>query len=378
MTIKLMIADDREETRASVKRIVELEPSFEVVAEAADGAEVLKKLETIRPDVVLMDINMPVLNGLEATEYIYEHYPEVSVIIMSVQSETEYLRKAMTSGAKSYIIKPFSPEDLIQSVRDTISLESKRKENLNVVVEKEEKFAEVISFFSTKGGVGKTVLATNLAVMLSKKKKVLLIDADLLFGDIGILLDIRPLKTIIDLIEDHVYEDFNAYHDYLQETQEGFDVLLAPRKPEEAEFVSAKALASIIKTTRQHYDTIIIDLGTNYSEPTLTALDLSSQIYMISTYDLLSIKNTMVGLDVMKSLSYDVDKLKLVLNKRDKRNRISEADIKKILKYPITAALPLEKKLLEDAVQLGEPVTKVGKVLPTRFEKSLKALAEAI
>jgi pilus assembly protein CpaE len=325
-----------------------------------------------------MDINMPVLNGLEATEYIYEHYPEVSVIIMSVQSETEYLRKAMVSGAKSYIIKPFSPEDLIQSVRDTVSLESKRKENLRVVVEKEEKFAEVISFFSTKGGVGKTVLATNLAVMLSKKKKVLLIDADLLFGDIGILLDIRPLKTIIDLIEDHVYEDFNAYHDYLQETEDGFDVLLAPRKPEEAEFVSAKALAAIIKTTRQHYDTIIIDLGTNYSEATLTALDLSSQIYMISTYDLLSIKNTLVGLDVMKSLSYDVDKLKLVLNKRDKRNRISEADIKKILKYPITAALPLEKKLLDDAVQLGEPVTKVGKVLPTRFEKSLKALAEAI
>jgi pilus assembly protein CpaE len=105
--IRVLIADDIEETRNVIKKILNLDKeNIEVVGEADNGEEVFKIIPKVKPDVVLMDINMPVLNGLEATEKITMEYPSVMVIIMSVQAESEYLKKAMFHGAKEYIIKP--------------------------------------------------------------------------------------------------------------------------------------------------------------------------------------------------------------------------------------------------------------------------------
>lgn len=96
--IKVLIADDIEETRNVIKKILKLDKeNIEVVGEADNGEEVFKIIPKVKPDVVLMDINMPVLNGLEATEKITTEYPSVMVIIMSVQAESEYLKKGNVS-----------------------------------------------------------------------------------------------------------------------------------------------------------------------------------------------------------------------------------------------------------------------------------------
>lgn len=118
--IRLLIADDIEDTRNVIKKLLSLEKdTFEVVGEAGNGEEVLKLIPRVRPDVVLMDINMPLLNGLEATERITNEFPSVIVIIMSVQAENDYLKKAMFHGAKEYIIKPFNYESLIETIKTT-------------------------------------------------------------------------------------------------------------------------------------------------------------------------------------------------------------------------------------------------------------------
>ena len=118
--IKIIIADDIEETRNVIKKILNLENEFfEIVGEACNGEEVLKLIPMVKPDIILMDINMPVLNGLEATEKITNLFPAVTVIIMSVQAESEYLKKAMFHGAKEYIIKPFNYEVLVNTITNT-------------------------------------------------------------------------------------------------------------------------------------------------------------------------------------------------------------------------------------------------------------------
>lgn len=121
--IRVMIVDDILETRQNLKRLLELEDDMEVIGEAGDGEEALAKASQLKPDIVLMDINMPVLDGIQATERMSLKYPQIAVIILSVQGEQEYLRKAMTAGASEYLTKPPGSEELVQTVRNVYGTE---------------------------------------------------------------------------------------------------------------------------------------------------------------------------------------------------------------------------------------------------------------
>lgn len=115
--IKVFIVDDTKETIDLVKKVLQIEQDkFEIIGEASNGEEALELIPALDPDIVLMDINMPVMNGLEATEKITTEHPSIAVIIMSVQGENEYLRKAMLCGAKEYIVKPFNYNTLLETI----------------------------------------------------------------------------------------------------------------------------------------------------------------------------------------------------------------------------------------------------------------------
>ena len=116
--IDVLIVDDVAETRQNVRTLLSFEPDIRVVGEAANGREAIALAKRLRPGVILMDINMPVADGIEATAAISRELPFASVVIMSVQSST-CLRKAMAAGARDYLVKPFTAEELVQSVRNT-------------------------------------------------------------------------------------------------------------------------------------------------------------------------------------------------------------------------------------------------------------------
>ncbi|WDC84538.1 response regulator [Caloramator sp. mosi_1] len=225
--IKILIADDVKETRDIVRKIVEFEDDFELVGEAEDGKEVIDLISKVKPDVILMDINMPVLNGLEATEKITELYPNVIVIIMSVQAESEYLKKAMFYGAKEYIIKPFSYETLVETIKITYQRYKNLQSKGEVVNEIRE--GKIVTFFSSKGGVGKTTLAVNYSIEMSKNKRVLLMDLDLMFGDISIFVDGVNYKTILDAIDDEQLDSYSSLKPYFFSYNKNLDILFGPK-----------------------------------------------------------------------------------------------------------------------------------------------------
>src|SRR5690554_435280 len=115
--IRVLIADDIEETRVNVARLLEFERDLAVVAQAGDGQEAVELALEHRPDCILMDINMPVLDDIAATERISMALPETVIIMMSVQGEQDYLRQAMLAGAREYLIKPFSGDELVHAVK---------------------------------------------------------------------------------------------------------------------------------------------------------------------------------------------------------------------------------------------------------------------
>ena len=117
MTTKIVIIDDHQLFREGVKRILEFEKSFKVVAEGDDGTEALTIVEEHLPDVVIMDINMPQMNGVEATRELIERYPETKVIILSIHDDENYMTHALQTGASGYLLKEMDADALIEAVR---------------------------------------------------------------------------------------------------------------------------------------------------------------------------------------------------------------------------------------------------------------------
>ncbi|MED3759861.1 response regulator transcription factor [Peribacillus frigoritolerans] len=117
MKTSIVIIDDHQLFREGVKRILDFESSFDVIAEGDDGSEAMDLVETHKPDVVIMDINMPNMNGVEATKMLVSRYPETKVIILSIHDDENYVQHALKTGAQGYLLKEMDADALIDAVR---------------------------------------------------------------------------------------------------------------------------------------------------------------------------------------------------------------------------------------------------------------------
>ncbi|WP_186580789.1 response regulator [Aquibacillus kalidii] len=117
MTTQIILIDDHKLFREGVKRILDFEPSFSVVAEGDDGAMALTLVEEYQPDVVLMDINMPTINGVEATAELIKRFPDINVIILSIHDDENYVTHALKSGAQGYLLKEMDSNSLIEAIK---------------------------------------------------------------------------------------------------------------------------------------------------------------------------------------------------------------------------------------------------------------------
>jgi DNA-binding NarL/FixJ family response regulator len=116
MTIRLLLADDHRMLREGLRRTMEAE-GLDVVGEAADGEEALRLAGELRPDVVLMDVTMPVLDGVEATRQLREHLPGIPVVILTMHADRDVLSRAIRAGAVGYLVKDCSTEEVVETVR---------------------------------------------------------------------------------------------------------------------------------------------------------------------------------------------------------------------------------------------------------------------
>ena len=119
--MKLLVCDDHRPVRESVRQLIELGSDHEVVGEATDGAEAVSKVEQLRPDVVLMDVNMPVMSGVEATRQIRDRFPEVRVLALTALGDVEHVSSMVSAGASGYILKGGDSRDLLASIEAVAS-----------------------------------------------------------------------------------------------------------------------------------------------------------------------------------------------------------------------------------------------------------------
>ncbi|GAB6157735.1 response regulator [Desulfotomaculum varum] len=362
--IKVLVVDDIANTREDIKRLLYFEDDITVIGEASDGEEAIAMAAGLKPDVVLMDINIPKIDGIQATESIANNCPECSVIIISIQGEQEYLRRAMAAGAREYLVKPFSSHELADVIRRVYESNKKRLSFLGLQSQASPRLkvakGKIITLFCSKGGVGKTVLASNLAVALAQntKKKVVLVDLDLPGGDISVMLNITVRGTLAELAQETDNLDISLVESYLLPHLSGAKILPAPLSPEQAELITLQRVEELLPILQENFDYIVIDTSPLYNDINLAALDAANQILLLLSQDLPCVKHVKTSLDILTTLGYS-DKLKLVINGAGAEGGIKIAELEKSFNRTAYAVIPLDEKVVRHSVNKGLPAVMV-------------------
>ncbi len=369
-TIKVLIVDDIAETRDHLTKLLGFESDVEVVGAADSGRQALEMAGQLRPDVVLMDINMPDMDGIAATEQLAAEVPTAAVVMMSVQGEADYLRRSMLAGAREFLVKPFSSDELVSSIRQVYTREREKQgrisitnvaaaQALTVAAANDREPGQVIAVFSPKGGVGRTTIAVNLAVAAAVElgQRTVLVDGSFQFGDVGVLLNLNPKnKSIADLVPelDAVGEP-ESIETFVINHSSGVRVLLAPPSPEMAETITPAGVRKIIEALRYANDIVVVDCTANFSDTTLAILDAADVILTALTLEITSIKNMRLFLEVADQLGYESSKIKLVLNRADSTLGIRVADVEHSIGRKVEHTIVSDGRSVVYALNRGVP-----------------------
>ncbi|MDP9251411.1 MAG: response regulator [Chloroflexota bacterium] len=389
--IRILIVDDIADTRENLAKLIGFEPDMEVAATAGGGQEAVNLAKQHRPHVILMDINMPDMDGITATEIISNTVPESPIIMMSVQGEQDYLRRSMLAGAREFLVKPFSADELINSIRHVHELEKVRRARYAPVAPVAapggpaaaaptgRDNGKIITFFSPKGGVGRTTIATNLAVALHQitNKPVVLVDGSLPFGDIAVILNMSPkAKTIADLIGSFETADSDVVESILVQHSTGIKVMLAPPTPESTELITGAHIKHVLELLRERYAYIVVDTWPSFQEQVITMLDVADVILTLMTLEITSLKNVRVFMEVVEKLGYDEAKVQLVANRNDSSGGIKASDVEASLGRKIPHTIVSDGRTLVLAVNRGVPF--VISHRDSQVAKDIFALAQKI
>lgn len=403
--IRVMIVDDIAETREQLRKLLSFDPDIEVVAMAGSGEETLKAIPQAFPDVVLMDINLPGMDGIATTGKIIELMPTVQVIMLSVQGETDYMRRAMMAGARDYLTKPPSADELLDAIHRAYKLRQKmgtgplvmpgigQPQAPAAVARTTE--AKIVTIYSPKGGTGCTTLAVNLAIalqmLLGTDAKVCLVDTNLQFGDVAIFMKLQATRTIADLAPHAQDLDPDLLRTILVSHPSGVRILVAPATPEEAEVFKESELEesgantrlkTILQFARREFDYLILDTPHQVDDVMLTALDISDLVVVVTRPVIPEIRGARQFIDLLQKMSFGMDKIALVINGVDnKRMGIQPEAIERAM-MPAMAHIPYDERIALRAANYGEPLilknarTPIGQAIMTFAEEIQKRLAE--
>ncbi|MDH3674345.1 MAG: response regulator [Anaerolineae bacterium] len=397
--IRILIVDDNPGTRDNVTRLLYFEDDMEVIGQAVNGREGIEMTVELKPHIVLMDINMPDMDGITATKEMGVDAPYSQVIIMSVQSDQHYMKQAMAAGARDFQPKPFTSDELVNCVRRVYriglpmyqQLEALRNAEARQAAQPDQaqeikvEGAAVVAVYSPKGGVGASAISANLAVALHQEVgNVVLMDGAFQFGDILVHLNTRPTRTISDLVHDGSLE-VDLISDILLPHDSGLKLLLAPPQPQLAEFITDTMISEIVSSLKKQFGMVVVDTNSQLTDRTLTILDTADYIVLVAVPELPSIKSVKLFLEVAEQLDFDRSRILVVINRANIPGGVRVDQIEKVLKLTETYRIPYDTKLhvaLNKGVSIyqqdsGAPSAQAIADIARRLRQELTTVREA-
>ncbi len=391
--IRVLIVDDIAETRENIRKLLQFESDVDVTGTARSGKEGIQLALELDPDVVLMDINMPDIDGISATEQIRQKAPHIQVVILSVQGDPRYMRRAMLAGARDFLEKPPMGDELISAIRragEVARIErAKGTHQRNSATTASGNPAsmsgfapiskgKIITIYSPKGGTGCTTIAVNLAIALNNEDtRTVIVDANLQYGDVAVFVNEQGKNTILELaprvddLEPDVVEEILIKHE-----ASGVRILAAPQRPELAEKVSADQFSKVLEFLQRMFSYVVVDTSSILTDVVLSTIDISDVVIVLTTQEIPAIKNARLFLDLLKTMAINKERIIFVMNRYDKRFSITPERVSENLKHEISTTIPLDEKVVITAINRGVPFMLDNRSQPVG--KGIFSLAETV
>ena len=386
--IRVLIVDDIAETRENIRKLLQFENDVEVVGAARTGREGIDASKETKPDVVLMDINMPDMDGITATETIRRTNPFTQIVILSVQGDPNYMRRAMLAGARDFLTKPPAVDELTSAIRRAGKMAHDERSKAAPVAQASgsgpaaavstSSYGKIIVTYGPKGGSGCTMVAVNLAMTLhNDDTRVVIVDGNLQYGDVAVFLNEQVKNSVIDLapraeeLDPEIVEEVLLTHG-----PSGVKVLTAPPRPEYAENVTGDQFSKVLEYLRQIFSYVVVDTSSILTDVTLAAMDTADLIILLTTQEIPAIKDARLYLDLAQVLKIQRKRILFVMNRFDKRIGIMPEKIAESFKHEILAVLPADERVVVPSINRGVPFMLGDRSKP--ISRSFLSLAEVV
>jgi pilus assembly protein CpaE len=383
--IHVVVVDDIPQTRETVIRTLRFQEDIEVDGTATNGVQAIHLVRELQPDVVIMDVNMPDMDGIAATEIIKREVPHTQIIILTVQDDVDYIRRAMNAGARDFLAKPPVIEELVAAVQRAANLARQEREKIPPpgAISPSAPAAlagkgKIISVYSPRGGAGCTTLACNLAAALyNPDTPVTVVDGNLQFGDVEVFFNVQSRSTILDLAPRVDVMDLELVEEVLTVHPSGIK-FLSPSRPERSELVTGPQFSQILNFISQYYPYVIVDASHRLTDVTLAALDTSDIILLVTTQDIPSIARTRKFLDLMPLLGIDAKRVLIVMNQFDQRVGIDVEKVNQAFHRKVAAVLPLSSEVVIPSINRGAPFMLNKEMVARPIGRAFLSMVEAL
>lgn len=312
------------------------------------------KIEGYFPDVIVC-----ALDSSDIDEDFYKFIQSVqfqnsgtAVVIMTDKVSISLVNEAAKRGIRQVFDFSVDAEEFTAALGEVNEIEQRLMGQLKI--EKRVR-AKVIAFYGVKGGVGTTSIVANVAAALaSRGKKVILLDFDLQYGDSNLFLDVESKDTIVELARDPEGISIEKVNAAAATHSTGFSILCPPKTPEYADYITPEHTRKIIENVRPYFEYILIDMGTNFAETTLVALENCDEIQVITNLNVPCLKGTKAVMNVLDTLRV-ADKAKLVITK-NRSSLIKIKDFENLMLRKAYATITSDRNISDNAMNSGNPV----------------------
>jgi pilus assembly protein CpaE len=371
LSIIMVQADDS--IHRVIKDHIDEIKDIKLISEINDIDVCYENIESYAPDIILIDLHRSsdIEKIFDMAGKISIEYPDTAIFVSSTIQEPELILTALRSGAQEFFNKPLNPDEFKGAV-ERIVLKRKRLAKVSTPRSK------LITIFSKKGGLGVTTLAVNMAGALAQisRHKSAIFDLDLQLGDATSFLDLAPQYNIVDACDSEGGVDGTKLQSCMTHHKLGISILAEPPNSADSNGINAAHISQILGHLKSMYPYVMVDTSHSFDSKNLEVFSQSDYVFLVSVSSVPAIRATRKSLDVLRDLGYDQKKVKIVINRFSRRDKIKVEEIEKILEYPVFWSIPNNYKAAINAIDTGMPL--IGEKHKTNIGKSIFKLAQTI
>jgi len=318
------------------------------------------------PDVLFADLGLAPHDTLDLLDRLPA--PRPALVVCGPQDDSQLILRAMKQGAKEFF-PPDPRRDAIRELVDRLVLESRPALPAG-------RLAPVLAVMGAKGGVGATVVACQLAAALQAiGGRTVIVDLNYPLGDVALHFDVRPTYTLAHVVRQGDELDATYLRGLLQGHRSGVQILAAPERVEEAELVHGAHVERVISILRQEFAWVVLDVSRSWNEASVRALDLATEILLITSLDVPTLNHARQHLDLLRRLGHSDAKIHPIANRYSKRDAITDKEFATFLGRSPDLHLPNDYPSTVGSVNEGRPL---GEVAPrSALHQAFVALAKS-